>query len=78
MADGEMDSLVERLAMDSVVWRRLKKRVEARREELFPPAPPAPPYHGMRGHGGDCMCAECFGAEAIAPGHRLRDEEGRM
>ena len=82
MMDGEMDMLVERLAQDSAVWRRLRRRVEARRAELFPPAPSAAPYHGDRGgHGGGCMCAECFGAApvaAVAPGHRLRDEEGRL
>ena len=68
MADGELDLLVERLALDSAAYRRLVKRVEARRAELFPPTPPP---HVSAPHGGGCMCAECFGAEATG----LRDEE---
>ena len=83
MTEGEMEMLVERLALDTAVWRRLKVRVERRQRELYPPAPV---HHGERGssaagHGGGCMCAECFGAApvaAVAPGHRLRDEEGRL
>lgn len=35
-----MDLLVERLAADFGSWRRLRLRVEARRHELYPPAPP--------------------------------------
>lgn len=73
MPDGELDLLVERLATDSAAYRRLTRRVEARRAELFPPAPPP---HVPAPHGGGCMCAECFGAPAPV-GARLRDEEGR-